>query len=104
VTSVDNPDSVIDLAPNWTTTEFGVYGDGDGSEATFSKKATIEAVTTLTSSSLAAPQCVNEGFTGETNNLKLTSTPAIGAATTPTIASEQTNGKVTSATCASAPG
>jgi hypothetical protein len=104
VTSVDNPDSVIDLAPNWTTTEFGVYGDGGGSEAKFSAKSTIEAVTTLTSSSLAAPHCVNEGFTGETNNLKLTATPAIGTATAPTIASEQTNGKLTSASCASAPG
>jgi hypothetical protein len=104
VSSVDNPDSKIDLAPNWNTTEFGVFGDGGGGQAKFGKKTTLEAQTTLSSSSLAAPECVAEGFTGETNNLKLTDTPALGTETTPTMGSEQTNHAPTNASCATAPG
>jgi hypothetical protein len=104
VSSVDNPDSMLDLAPNWTTTEFGVFGDGGGGQAKFGKKTTLEAETALTSSSLAAPECVVEGFTGETNNLKLTGTPALGTEATPTMGSEQTNHDAKNASCVTAPG
>ena len=102
--SVDNPDSVLHLAHSWNTVEFGVFGDGGGGQAKFGKKTTLEAQTALQSSSLAAPQCVKEGFTGETNNLKLTGTPAIGTVATPTMGSEQTDGKTKPASCATAPG
>jgi hypothetical protein len=104
VASVDNPDSVVDLAPNWNTTEFGVFGDGGGGQAKFGKKTTLEAETTLSSTSPAAPECVKEGFTGETNNLDLTGTPALGTEVTPTMGSEQTNHKAEAASCAAAPG
>jgi hypothetical protein len=89
--SADNPDSVLDLAQSWNTTEFDLFGDAGGGQAKFGKKTTLEAQTTLSSSSLAAPECVKEGFTGETNNLELTGTPALGTVTTPTMGSEQTN-------------
>ena len=103
--SVDNPDSVLDLAQSWNTTEFDVFGDGDGGRAKFGKPATLEAQTTLQSKSLAAPECVLEGFTAETNNLKLTGTPALGTVATPTMGTEQTNGRLTKpVNCATAPG
>ncbi len=104
VSSVDNPDSVLDLAQSWNTTEFGVFGDAGGGQAKFGKKTTLETQTALSSASLAAPECVKEGFTGETNSLELTDTPALGTVATPTMGSEQTNRTTEHASCATAPG
>lgn len=99
-TTVTGRDSKVDLAANWNTTEWGVYGDGGGSAANFGAGTTLEAQTALTSSSSSAPSCVEEGFTGETNNLSLAATPALGSESSPTMASEQTNGTSGAASCA----
>jgi hypothetical protein len=100
-TTVTADDSMIDLASNWNTTEWGVFGDGGGSEAYFGANTSLEAQTALTASSgSSAPTCVSEGFTGETNNLDLTATPALGSESSPTMASEQTNGTSGTASCA----
>jgi hypothetical protein len=101
-TSVTNSDSKIHLASSWNTTEWGVYGDGGGSAANFGSGTTLEAQTVLTATSGAAPTCVQEGFTGETNNLTLASTPALGSESSPTMASRQTNGSAGTASCAAA--
>ena len=102
-TTVTADDSMIDLASNWNTTEWGVYGDGGGSAADFGSGTSLEAQTALTASSgSSAPSCVEEGFTGETNNLNLTSTPALGSESSPTLASEQSNSSSGSASCATA--
>jgi hypothetical protein len=101
-TSVTNSDSQVDLAAFWNTTEWGVYGDGGGGEAFFGANTTLQAQTALTSTSSGAPTCVKEGFTGETNNLKLASTPALGAQPLPTLASKQTNGVSGTASCRTA--
>jgi hypothetical protein len=103
-TSVTNSDSEVDLASFWNTTEWGVYGDGSGSEAIFGSGTTLQAQTALTSNSTAAPTCAEEDFTGESNNLNLTSTPALGSQTWPTMASTQTNGATGTASCATASG
>ena len=92
-------DTKVDLAAHWNTAEWGVYGDGGG-EAYFGKKSTLEAVTTLTATSSSAPTCVREGFTGETNNLTLAATPALGSESSPTMASKQTGGAAGTASCA----
>jgi hypothetical protein len=99
-----NKDSKVDLSAQWNTAEFGVYGDGGGSEAYFGADTTLEAQTTLTATSSAAPTCSHEGFTGETNNLKETSTPALGTESDPTVVTKQTNGKSSTASCAVAAG
>jgi hypothetical protein len=102
-TTVTSKDSKIDLAAFWNTTEWGVYGDGGGSEAVFGANTSLEAQTALTASSgSTAPTCVSEGFTGETNNLSLASTPALGSEPSPTMASRQTNGTTGTASCATA--
>jgi hypothetical protein len=98
-TSVTNSDSEVDLAAFWNTAEWGVYGDGGGSEANFGANTTLEAQTVLTTTSTSAT-CVEEGFTGETNNLKLTTTPALGSESSPTMATKQTNGSSGTASCA----
>jgi hypothetical protein len=100
-TTVGGKDSKVDLAAFWNTTEWGVYGDGGGSEAVFGANTSLEAQTALTASSgSTAPTCVKEGFTGETNNLSLASTPALGSEPSPTMASRQTNGSTGTASCA----
>jgi len=101
-----NSDNVLDLAPAWNTTQWGVYGDGGGGEANFAASTTLEALTAVTTTSSQAPACVpvpNGGLTAETNNLNLTSTPALGKEPSPTIASKQTNGTPGSASCVAAP-
>jgi hypothetical protein len=99
-TLATGPDTKLDLAPSWNTSEWGVFGDGGGGAADFGKSNTLEAVTTLTATSSSAPTCVKEGFTGETNNLKLASTPALGSESSPTMASKQTDGTAGTASCA----
>jgi hypothetical protein len=103
-TSVTNSDTMVDLAAYWNTTEWGVYGDGSGSAADFGANTTLQAQTALTATSSAAPSCLAEGFTGETNNLSLTSTPALGTQSTPTMASAQTDGTPGTASCSVAAG
>jgi hypothetical protein len=100
--SVTGKDTKVDLAKFWNTTEWGVYGDGGGSAATFSANASLEAQTALTATSSGAPKCVKEGFTGETNNLSLAATPALGSEPSPTIGSKQTDGTTGTASCKTA--
>jgi len=100
--SVTGKDTKVDLASYWNTTEWGVFGNGGGSAADFGSDNTIEPTTALTSTSSGAPSCVSEGFTGETNNLKLAATAALGTESSPTIASKQTNGSAGTASCATA--
>jgi hypothetical protein len=102
--TVTGKDTKVDLASSWNTTEWGVFGDGGGSAANFGSGNTLEAQTALTSTGSGAPSCVEEGFTGETNNLKLAATPALGSESSPTMASEQTNGSSGTASCAVAAG
>jgi hypothetical protein len=100
-TSVSNADTKIHLAAHWNTTEWGLFGDGGGGEATFGADNTIQPQTAITDSAGAkAPTCVSEGFTGETNNLKLAHTAALGTVASPTMASNQTDGTSGTASCA----
>ncbi|HEY2575277.1 MAG TPA: hypothetical protein VGI74_03110 [Streptosporangiaceae bacterium] len=99
-TLVTNRDSKIHLAAAWNTTEWGVFGDGGGGAADFGAGTTLEAQTALTDTGSSAPTCVKEGFTGETNNLKLANTPALGSQPSPTMGSKQTNGTSGTASCA----
>jgi hypothetical protein len=101
-TLVADTDSKVDLAKFWNTTEWGVFGDGGGGEAFFSANTTLEAQTVLKTTSSSAPACISEGFTGETNNLNLSRTPALGSEPSPTMASRQTNGTTGTASCATA--
>jgi len=93
-------DSRLDLAAAWNTTEWGVFGVGGSVEAYFGLGTTLEAQTVLTASTPSAPVCIKGTFTGESNNLKLASTPALGRQSSPTMASRQTNGTTGTASCA----
>jgi hypothetical protein len=93
--------SVLSLGNGWKAAEFAIVGDCCGTQATFSANTTTTVHTVVKSSSDGPPTCVNEGFTGETNNLNLEGTPALLTQPFPTIASQQTNGRATAASCAS---
>ena len=101
-TAVSGSDSVVSLAKSWNTAEFDVFGDGGGGRANFSAKTSLQTQVALTGASKAAPKCVKEGFTAETNNLNLVHTPAIASTPTPTMRSSQTNGAASTASCATA--
>ncbi len=101
-TVVHARDSQLTLAQSWHTTEFGLFGDGGGSQAKFAKRASLEAITTLVASTATAPSCVSEGFTGETNNLKLAASTILGTVASPTIGSTQTLANPRTASCATA--
>jgi hypothetical protein len=94
-----NSDSKLDLSGYWDATEWGVVGDAGGGQANFSAKATLEAVTTLKATGTLSCE-KNAGTTAETNNLKFTHTPAITSASSPTMASKQTDGTTSSPSCA----
>ncbi len=102
--SVSNPDSMVDLADNWNVSEFGVYGDGGGSEAYFGKNTKLESQQIIPGNNIVPPQCVEEGFTGETNNLTLSSTPSVPLQGPPEMVTQQTNGNVTNPSCATGGG
>jgi hypothetical protein len=91
---------VLDLASAWNTTEWGVFGDAGGAEAYFGSGTKLEAGTTLATTSGSAPVCLQGGFTGETNNLTLASTPALGNEPLPTMVSRQTKAGSGTANCA----
>jgi hypothetical protein len=100
--AVSNADSQVSLATAWNQTEWGVFGDGGGGAANFGANTTLEPETTIVSNSPAAPTCTaNAGTTGETNNLTLSTTPALGSSTSGMIGSLQTNANPGTASCAS---
>ncbi len=71
-TWVSGQNTVLNLANNWTSAEFNVFGFGGGSQANFNSDATINVALALETQSGTppyAPACESESFTGETNNL-----------------------------------
>jgi len=64
-------DDELSLAQGWKLAEFGIFGDGGGSDATFNAGATMAVRTTVDDGTTNAPTCALEGFTSETNNLNL---------------------------------
>jgi hypothetical protein len=99
--TVSNGDSKLDVSAFWNSTEWGVFGDAGGGKANFKANSTLEAVTALTATSSGAPTCeAGQGTTGETNNLSFTHTPAITSASSPTMATKETDGTKTTASCA----
>ena len=96
--------NLLSLGSGWKAAEFAIVGDGNGTQAKFSANTTMTVQTAVKSTSNTPPACVNEGFTGETNNLNLEGTPALSPQHFPTVASQQTNGSATSASCATASG
>lgn len=88
-----NMGSILSLGSgsNWTDAEFSVIGDYSGRQAVFNSGSTITVKTTVHNGTRTAPTCEGEGFTGETNNLDLVGTVAVGTSASPAIVSTQSN-------------
>jgi hypothetical protein len=102
--SAANNDSELNLASGWKGVEFITVGDSCSSQANFNAGSTIVVRTTVHNGTTNAPNCVMEGFTGETNNLNLVGTPAVGTGPSPAIVSKQSNVAGTMPSCANASG
>jgi hypothetical protein len=80
--STSGKDSVVELALDWTASEFNIIGDGGGSEAVFNTGSKLTVKIAVTDGTTTAPVCgANDGTTGETNNLTLGSCTATGGST-----------------------
>ena len=89
--STTGKDSVVDLAAFWNTSEFNIFGDGDGTEATFNAGPTIDVTIAIDDGTTNAPTCkANAGTTAETSNLTLGKCKAVGG-TTPEVKFSETN-------------
>jgi hypothetical protein len=99
-----NNDSILNLAAGWKGIEFIIVGDCCSSQANFNAGSTIVVRTTTHSGTENAPNCVLEGFTGETNNLNLVGTAAVGTGAAPAIVSKQSNAPGSVASCTTANG
>jgi hypothetical protein len=100
-----DPDSLLDLGNNWNTAEFDVFGDGWGSEATFSPGTDLKVRVTTHSGSKSAPTCVMASFTGESNSLSLSGAPTIvNPAPSPAMVSDQNTSPTGAPGCATASG
>lgn len=72
--SAPGDSNIPDLGQHWQIAEFNIFGNGDGSQAVFNTGSTLVVRTVVDSGTTSAPTCDEQGFTGETNNLTLTST------------------------------
>jgi len=70
-------DNSVNAAAGWQAAEYNVFGDCCGSQANFNSGATVVVRTSVDNQTLLAPSCQLEGFTGETNNLTLSGSPAV---------------------------
>jgi hypothetical protein len=105
---ISAPDNNIipDLASNWGDAEFNIFGDGGGGQAVFNSGTTMTVRTQIETSTNIAPSCVVAGWTAETNNLNLVSTPTVvPRAQYPSIVFDQSNVAGTSpASCSTSVG
>jgi hypothetical protein len=70
--SASGPDSILKLSQSWNTAEYNLVGDCCSTQSSFNAGSTIIVKTSVNNGTTNAPVCVQEGFTGETNNLTLT--------------------------------
>jgi hypothetical protein len=105
VYSVNGDNSVV-LSAGWDTAEFGVFGYGGNSDgagsATFNNGSTIVPRTRIFYGGTAAPNCVAQGFTGETNNLSFGPMAPGATAPGPAVISTQSNAGGAVSNCAAA--
>jgi hypothetical protein len=78
--SVSQSGATLYIGSTWNQSEFNVVGDGGGSGVSFNSGSSLTVKIQVNDGTANAPTCVNQGETGETNNLNL----GACAATAPT--------------------
>jgi hypothetical protein len=78
-------DNTVNAAAGWKIAEFNLFGDAGGGQANFNAEADIVPRTRIFYGGTAAPLCVAQGFTGETNNLTFGPTAPAASAPGPAV-------------------
>jgi hypothetical protein len=95
-------DNAVGAAAGWTAAEFCIVGDAGGGQANFNSGSSIVTRTRIIYGGDAPPNCVAQGFTGETNNLSFgPSAPGASAPGPAVVFTESSAGGATS-NCAAA--
>jgi len=89
--TTSDKDKVLDLATNWTESEFNIFGDCCGSEAVFNSGTSIKVRVGVTNGTTNAPNCVASSLTIETNNLTVGKICTAKGGTTPFIEFSESN-------------
>jgi hypothetical protein len=92
-------DNLVNLAQNWQAAEFNVVGDTCSSQANFNGGSTIVVEIAVDDGTSNTPSAVNEGFTGETNNLNLVIRTCPVGGSFPAVVFTQSNTAGATSTC-----
>jgi hypothetical protein len=95
-------DNAVNAAADWTIAEFNVVGDGGGGEATFNSGSAVTVRTRTIYGGRAAPTCVAQGFTGETNNLSFGPTSPAASQPGPAVEFSESSAGGAASDCAAA--
>ena len=84
-----NGDNAVAATSGWTVAEFNIFGAGGstagGGQANFNAGASVNTRTEIIYGGNAAPNCVAQGFTGETNNLNFGPNPPVATPVGPAV-------------------
>jgi hypothetical protein len=99
-------DNAVHAAAGWTTAEFNVFGDGGnsagGGQASFNSGAAVVVRTRTIYGGKAAPACLAQGFTAETNNLSFGPTSPAASQPGPAVEFDESSGGGASSNCSAA--
>lgn len=84
-------DNSVNAAAGWTIADFAIVGNAGGSQANFNSGASFVERTRITYGQGNAPNCVAQGFTGETNNLSFGPTVPPSSAPGPALLDQQSS-------------
>jgi hypothetical protein len=91
-----------DLAQNWYSAEFNVFGDDKGHEVNFNDGTTFVVQTNLNNGTTNTPACMSgQGTTAETNNLNLIGPCCSYGGSSPNIQFMESNDPNAASTCGS---
>jgi hypothetical protein len=93
-------DNAVNAATGWTIAEFCVVGNGGGGQANFNSGSTLVTRTQIVYGGTAAPMCVAQGFTGETNNLSFGPTAPSASAPGPAVLATESSAGGAPSNCA----
>jgi hypothetical protein len=81
-----------DLGNGWQIAEFNVFGDGNSSALNFNTGSTIQVRTSVASGTSVGPNCDEQSFTGESNNLILVNlSPPVAHTGIPSLVFKESN-------------
>jgi hypothetical protein len=99
-----NGDNSVNAAAGWIAAEFNVFGAGGssagGGQANFNAGASLNTRTQILYGGNAAPTCLAQGFTGETNNLNFGPSAPVASSPGPAIVFQESTAGGATSNCA----